>query len=271
MPFMEQYYQQMNSGSDKTFDFESMKKADDLPKGVTKHRKKFVARLSINGKQYHLGTFDTVEQATAMYQLVNDKKMSDDKNPSFDIQQVIKEAKKAVVENALGQTEEKGNGEEDAEVEDATVSTASMPKDDDNDDDDDDDTFPVANDIDDNGDDGEDASTLDREAERIAKAQARIRTRSRYDFSTANLKKTAPLYKNDLFRLEDDNEQPLMCELASLHREAAIHFIDTMKRKPDGFWLDESVTASAAEAFWFHLPPRVLTEEARHLYRNFAD
>ena len=57
-----------------------------------------------------------------MYQLVNDKKVSDD------IQQVIKEAKKAVVENALGQTEEKGNGEEDAEVEDATVSTASMPR-----------------------------------------------------------------------------------------------------------------------------------------------
>ena len=132
---------------------------------------------------------------------------------------------------------------------------------------DDDDTFPVANDIDDNGDDGEDASTLDQEAERIAKAQARIRTRSRYDFSTANLKKTAPLYKNDLFRLEDDNEQPLMCEMGSLHREAAIHFIDTMKRKPDGFWLDESVTASAAEAFWFHLPPRVLTEggEAFHI------
>ena len=134
---------------------------------------------------------------------MNDQKFSDGKNPSFDIKEVIKEAKKAVIENALGQTEEKGNGEEDAEVEDATVSTASMPKDDD----DDNDVFPVANDVDDNGDDGEDASTLDQEAERIAKAQARIRTRSRYDFSTANLKKTAPLYKNDLFRLEDDNEQ----------------------------------------------------------------
>jgi hypothetical protein len=267
---MEQYYQQINSGSDKAFDFESMQKADDLPKGVSELGKKFRAQLSIKGKPNHLGTFDTVEQAAAMYQLVNDQKFSDDKNPSFDMERVIKEAKKAVIENVLGQTEEKGNGEEDAEVEDATVSTASVPKDDDNDDDDDD-AFPVAYDIDDNGDDGEDASTLDREAERIAKAQARVRTRSRYDFSTANLKKTAPLYKNDLFRLEDDNEEPLMCEMGSLHREAAIHFIDTMKRKPDGFWLDESVTASAAEAFWFHLPPRVLTEEARHLYRNFAD
>ena len=126
---------------------------------------------------------------------------------------------------------------------------------------DDEDTFPVAND----SDNDEDTSALDQEAERIAKARAR------YDFSTANLKKTAPLYKNDLFRLEDENEQPLICGLASLHREAAIHFIDTMKRKLDAFWLNESVATRAAEAFWFQLPPRVQTEEARHLYRNFAD
>ena len=40
------------------------------------------------------------------------------------------------------------------------------------------------------------------------------------------------LHKSDLFRLEDKHEQPLICELDSLHREAAIHFIDTMMRKP---------------------------------------
>ena len=51
--------------------------------------------------------------------------------------------------------------------------------------------------------------------------------------------------------------------MAFLHREAAIHFIDTMKRKLDAFWLNESVATRAAEAFWFQLPPRVLTEEAR--------
>ena len=67
---------------------------------------------------------------------------------------------------------------------------------------------------------------VDQEAERIANARAR------YDFSTANLKSTALSYKNDLFRLEDKHEQPLICELASLHREAATHFIDTMMRKP---------------------------------------
>ena len=44
-----------------------------------------------------------------------------------------------------------------------------------------------------------------------------------------------------------------------------------MKRKFDAFWLNESVATRAAEAFWFQLPPRVQTEEARHLYRNFAD
>ena len=124
---------------------------------------------------------------------------------------------------------------------------------------DDDDTFPAANDAD-NGE-----AALDQEAERIATARAR------YDFSTSNLKETAPLYKNDLFCLEDENEQPLICELASLHREAAIHFINTMKRKPDAFWLNENVATRAAEAFWFQLPPRVQTEEARHLYRNFSD
>ena len=63
---MEQHYQQINSGSDKAFDFESMQKADDLPKGVSKHRKKFRAQLSIKVKPNHLGTFDTVEQAAAM-------------------------------------------------------------------------------------------------------------------------------------------------------------------------------------------------------------
>ena len=46
------------------------------------------------------------------------------------------------------------------------------------------------------------------------------------------LKITAPSYKNDLFRLEDKHEQPLICELDPLHREAATHFIDTMMRKP---------------------------------------
>ena len=50
IPFMEQYYQQINSGSDKTFDFESMKKADDLPKGLSKNGKKFRAQLRFKGK-----------------------------------------------------------------------------------------------------------------------------------------------------------------------------------------------------------------------------
>lgn len=125
---------------------------------------------------------------------------------------------------------------------------------------DDDVTFPLA---DDDGDGGDDTT---HEAENMA-----TKARALYDFTTANLKKTTPLYKNDQFRLEDKNEQPLICELASLHREAAIHFIDTMKRKPDTFWLNENVATKAAEAFWFQLPPRVQTEEARHLYRNFAD
>jgi len=125
---------------------------------------------------------------------------------------------------------------------------------------DDDATFPLA---DDDGDGGDDTT---HEAENMA-----AKARALYDFTTATLKKTTPLYKNDQFRLEDKNEQPLICELASLHREAAIHFIDTMKRKPDTFWLNENVATKAAEAFWFQLPPRVQTEEARHLYRNFAD
>ena len=116
-----------------------------------------------------------------------------------------------------------------------------------------------------NDDDDDDASNPDQEAQLIANDHAR------YDFSTANLKKTAPLYKNDLFRLEDENEQPLICDMAFLHREAAIHFIHTMKRKFDAFWLNEDVTTRAAEAFSYELPPRVQTEEARHLYRNFAD
>ena len=34
IPFMEQYYQQINSGSDKAFDFESMQKAVIFPKGL---------------------------------------------------------------------------------------------------------------------------------------------------------------------------------------------------------------------------------------------
>ena len=59
--------------------------------------------------------------------------------------------------------------------------------------------------------------------------------------------------------------------MASLHREAAIHFIASMKRKPDAFWLNEDVATRAAQAFSYELPPRVQTEEARHLYRNFAD
>ena len=85
------------------------------------------------------------------------------------------------------------------------------------------------------------------------------------------MKKTAPLYNNHLLRLLYRNEQPLICELASLHREAAIHFIASMKRKPDAFWLEEGVATRAAQAFSYELPPRVQTEEARHLYRNFAD
>jgi len=121
--------------------------------------------------------------------------------------------------------------------------------------------FPIAIDV---GDEKESAA-LAHDAKCMAKARAL------YDFTAANLMKTAPLYKNDLFRLEDKNEQPLICELASLHREAAIHFIVTMKRKSDAFWLNESVVTRATEAFWFQLPPRVQTEEARHLYRNFAD
>ena len=32
---------------------------------------------------------------------MNDQKFSDGKNPSFDMERVIKEAKKAVIENAL--------------------------------------------------------------------------------------------------------------------------------------------------------------------------
>ena len=75
---MEQHYQQINSGSDKAFDFESMQTAGDLPKGLSKNGKKFKAQLSFKGDRHHLGTFDTVEQAAAMYQLVNDKKVSDD-------------------------------------------------------------------------------------------------------------------------------------------------------------------------------------------------
>ena len=106
-------------------------------------------------------------------------------------------------------------------------------------------------------------STPDQEAQLI--------TNDRYNFSTANLKKTAPLYNNHLLHLEDENQQPLVCDMAFLHREAAIPFIASMKRKPDAFWSNEGVAARAAEAFSYELPPRVQTEEARHLYRNFAD
>ena len=162
---------------------------------------------------------------------------------------------KALATVKEGQTEEKGDGGQESQVENATASTATasantvpsattnadansngnaaaVPAEIDNaiapsgestcshggldteldaalaeDDDDDDGAFPM--DTDDDNDDDSFTSTPAQKAQLIAN------THARYDFSTANLKKTAPLYKNDLFRLEDENEQPLICGFSS--------------------------------------------------------
>ena len=184
----------------------------------------------------------------------------------------VKGAKKTVMEKALAtveesQVKEKGDGGQESQVGGATASTtaaagntipsattnadanpngnaAAVPAEIDNAiapsgestgsngglhnesdaalaDDDDDGDFPIDNDDDDSF-----TSTSDQEAQLIAN------THARYDFSTANLKHTAPLYKNDLFRLEDENQQPLICDMAFLDRGDVIHFIASMKRKP---------------------------------------
>mgnify|MGYP003652148641 FL=1 len=41
----------------------------DLPTGVRKSRNKFISRIQINGKRIILGTFDTPEEASEVYQL----------------------------------------------------------------------------------------------------------------------------------------------------------------------------------------------------------
>lgn len=48
----------------------------DLPMGVSPSRRKFLARIGIDGHQRHLGTFDTPEEASAAYQAARQARIS---------------------------------------------------------------------------------------------------------------------------------------------------------------------------------------------------
>ena len=198
----------------------------------------------------------------------DDKKNLHDEDPSFDINEFkkfVKGAKKTVMEKALvaveeSRIEEKGNGGQESQVEDATASIATavntvpsattktnakpngdtaVPADNaiappgestgsnggldnksdaalaENEDDDDDGDFPMAND-----DDDDDASNPDQEAQLIAN------THARYNFTTSNLKKTAPLYNNHLLRLlEETNNHSFAIWLSFIGRLRFISLI----------------------------------------------
>ena len=50
----------------------------DLPTGVYHHGRKFQAMIGIGGHRWHLGTYDTPEEASAAYQAARDKRIADD-------------------------------------------------------------------------------------------------------------------------------------------------------------------------------------------------
>lgn len=55
-----------------------MKRKYDLPRGVYKSGNKFVARMQIDGKNKHLGTFETPEQASICFEAKRKQKLNED-------------------------------------------------------------------------------------------------------------------------------------------------------------------------------------------------
>ena len=47
----------------------TFKEEGDLPQGVKKQGKRFVARYTVNGKKLHIGTYDTPEEASNAYKM----------------------------------------------------------------------------------------------------------------------------------------------------------------------------------------------------------
>jgi hypothetical protein len=116
------------------------------------------------------------------------------------------------------------------------------------------------------------AMTVPKKEKKKAESPAKRQDGRRlFDFSSGTMNETEPLYNSAIRPVSDKEGMHLCCELGSLTRENAIHFIEVMKKKPDAFWLDSNVEFTARQAFQYQLPPRVLPEDARHLFRNFAD
>lgn len=62
--------------------FNSKRKNSNLPMGVGKHKDKWRARITVNGKEIHLGTYDTSKEAGIVYNRANEKYFGKFANPN---------------------------------------------------------------------------------------------------------------------------------------------------------------------------------------------
>ena len=92
-----------------------------------------------------------------------------------------------------------------------------------------------------------------------------------YDLSDEALNFTRPIYAPSAPEIVDEDGTHLCCGLTSIDRHNLMGFVDAMKKKPSSFWQNDNVEFEAMKAFSYHLPKKVSSKHARHLYRNFAD
>ena len=92
-----------------------------------------------------------------------------------------------------------------------------------------------------------------------------------YDLSDEALNFTSPIYAPSAPEIVDEDGTHLCCGLALIDRKNAMDFVGAMKKKPSSFWQNDNVEFEAVKAFSYHLPKKVSSKHARHLYRNFAD